>query len=86
MADVEMWQKKEVREAFIQKAKEALAKQEEALQGMHGIVAIEPESGDFFGGATLGQANRAAFAKYPDCWLYFVRLDDPEAALPLPTW
>ncbi len=86
MADIEMWQNKEVREAFVEKAKAALAMQEEALQGLDGIVAIEPESGEFFTGATLGQANKAAFEKYPDCWLYFVRLDDPMAALPLPTW
>jgi len=86
MADVEMWQKKEVREAFIEKAKAALAGRKEELQGTDGILAIEPESGDIFIGATLGQANEAAFKKYPDRWLYFVRLDAHEAAIPLPTW
>jgi hypothetical protein len=63
-----------------------LAQHEETLRGMNGVVAIEPESGDFFTGKTMGQANQAAFEKYPDYWLYFVRLDDPEAAIPLPTW
>jgi hypothetical protein len=86
MADVEMWQKKEVRDAFIEQAQAALAKRKDELQGTDGTVAIEPESGDIFTGATLGQANEAAFKKYPDRWLYFVRLDDPEAAMPLPTW
>ncbi len=53
------------------------------LQGQAGVVAIEPESGDFFVGATLGKADAAAFAKYPDHWVYFVRLDNPSCdALP----
>ncbi len=86
MANVEMWQKKEVRKAFIEHAKAVLAKHEESLRAIDGIVAVEPESGDLFTGKTVGQANEAAFEKYPDCWLYFVRLDNPEAAIPLPTW
>jgi len=40
----------------------------------------------YFVGKTLGQADRAAFEKYPDQWVYFVRVDNPDAALPLPTW
>ena len=86
MADVEMWESKEARKAFISKGKAVLAKNRDDLQGASGIVAIEPESGDIFTGSTLGEANEAAFKVYPDCWLYFVRLDDPEAAIPLPTW
>ena len=54
--------------------------------GGEGVVAIEPESGDYFVGATLGKANDLAFERYPDRWLYFVRLDDPAAAMPMPTW
>ena len=50
------------------------------------MVAIEPESGDYFVGQTLGQANEAAFAKHPDRWVYFMRIDNPEAATPLKTW
>ena len=50
------------------------------------VVAIEPHSGDYFVGKTLGQADQAAFEKYPDQWMYFVRLDNPEAAIPLPAW
>ncbi len=49
-------------------------------------MAIEPESGDYFVGKTLGQANDAAFAKYPDRWVYFMRIDNPKAAMPLKTW
>ena len=86
MADVQMWENKAVRQAFISKGKAVLAKSKDELRGVSGIVAIEPESGDIFTGTTLGKANEAAFKVYPDCWLYFVRLDDPEAAIPLPTW
>ena len=56
------------------------------LKSKEGLVAIEPESGDYFVGKTLGQANEAAFVKYPDYWVYFMRIDDPEAAMPLKTW
>ena len=86
MANVEMWENKQVREVFISKGKAVLANSKYELQGKSGIIAIEPESGDIFTGTTLGKANEAAFKVYPDCWLYFVRLDEPEAALPLPTW
>jgi hypothetical protein len=51
-----------------------------------GVVAIEVESGDYFTGATLGEANDAARHRYLDHWLYFVRLDNPEATIPLPVW
>ena len=50
------------------------------------MVAIEPESGEHYVGATLGKANDAAFEVHPDTWVYFARLDDWEAALALPTW
>ena len=50
------------------------------------MVAIEPESGEYFVGGTLGKADAAAYAKHPDAWVYFARLDDPEAAIALPTW
>jgi len=81
-----MYQDKAVREAFIAKAKEVFERIKGELEGQEGIVAIEPESGDYFVGKTLGKANDAAFQKHPDKWLYFVRLDNPEAALPLRTW
>ena len=86
MADVAMWQDKKVRAAFEDKAKARLEELETELKGKTGVVAIEPDSGDYFIGATLGKANDAAFKTHPDAWLYFARLDDREAALALPTW
>ncbi len=86
MADIAMWQDKETRQAFIARGKSAFTQISGKLEGENGVVAIEPESGDYFVGATLGQANNAARQKYLDHWLYFVRLDNPEAAMPLPTW
>jgi hypothetical protein len=56
-------------------------------KGPTGVTAaIEPESGDWFLGATLGQANDAAYLGHPDKWLYFCRLDDSGAEIVLPTW
>lgn len=86
MADVAIWQDKEARAAFETKARARLAELQAQLQGQSGVVAIEPESGDYFIGATLGKADAAAYASHPDRWVYFVRLDDPSAAIALPTW
>ncbi len=86
MADVAMWTDKEVKANFEARARARLAELQAALEGQSGVVAIEPESGDYFVGATLGKANAAAFARYPDRWLYFARLDNPAAAIALPTW
>jgi hypothetical protein len=88
MADISIWQDKDARSAFIARGREAFEGIRGELEGQEdaGIVAIEPESGDYFVGKTLGQADRAAFEQYPDQWVYFVRVDDPEAAIPLPTW
>jgi hypothetical protein len=86
MADVAMWQDKEVRLVFEASARARLDELQPDLEGREGIVAIEPESGEFFVGFTLGKANAAAFEKHPDAWVYFVRLDDQTAAIALPTW
>ncbi|MGD9148580.1 MAG: hypothetical protein PVI80_23660 [Anaerolineae bacterium] len=86
MANVAMWTDKKVKAAFEAKAKERLETLQAELKGQAGVVAIEPESGDYFVGATLGKADAAAYAQYPDTWVYFVRLDDPQAAIALPTW
>ena len=86
MADISLWQDKQVRAAFIAKAKERLQALGPELEGQDGVIAIEPESGDYFLGATLGKANDAAYAVFPDTWVYFARVDDHEAAIPLPTW
>jgi hypothetical protein len=86
MADVTLWQDRQARAAFEAKAQARLAELSGDLDGREGIIAIEPESGDYFIGPTLGKANDAAYAQYPDAWVYFARIDDPEAALPLATW
>ena len=86
MADISIWQDKKARAAFIAGGKDTFESIKGELEGQEGVVAVEPESGDYFVGQTLGQADRAAFEKYPDQWVYFVRMDNPEAAIPLPTW
>jgi hypothetical protein len=86
MADVAMWADKSVRAAFLAKARTRLEEVKTDLEGQAGVVAIEPESGDYFVGATLGKADAAAYARYPDTWVYFARLDNFEAAVALPTW
>jgi len=88
MADISIWQDQEARQAFIAKGQGVFERIRGELEGREDavIVAIEPESGDYFVGATLGRADRAAFEQYPDRWMYFVRVDEPEAAIPLPTW
>ena len=86
MADVTMWTDKNAKAAFEAKGIERLEALLPQLEGQTGVIAIEPESGDHFVGATLGKADAAAYVKYPDVWIYFARLDDPEAAIALPTW
>jgi glutathione S-transferase len=86
MADVTMWNDKKVKAAFEARARARLDELKAELAGKDGVVAIEPESGEYFVGATLGKADAAAYARYPDVWVYFARLDDPEAAIALPTW
>jgi len=86
MADTTLYKNKEARQAFIARGEKVFEEIKRKLESQDGIVAIEPESGEYFVGKTLGAANDAAFARYPDGWMYFVRLDDPEAAMPLATW
>ena len=86
MADVALYKDKEARGTFVAKGKEIFEKIKGELEGQEGVVAIEPESGDYFVGQTLGAANDAAFAKHPDAWVYFVRINEPQAAIPLKTW
>jgi hypothetical protein len=76
------------RQEFITKGKEVYGGLKDELEPNHEgqIVAIHPESGEHFLGETLNEADEKAFAKYPDQWLYFVRIGSPEASLPLKTW
>ncbi|MBC8249596.1 MAG: hypothetical protein H8E90_07945 [Anaerolineales bacterium] len=86
MADTALYKDKKARQAFIAKGEEVFEGIKDKLQGQEGVVAIEPASGEYFVGKTLGAANDAAFGKHPDVWVYFARLDNPEAAIPLKTW
>jgi hypothetical protein len=81
-----MWTDKKVKAEFEAKARSLWEELEPRLEGQEGVIAIEPQSGDHFLGATLGKADAAAYARYPDTWVYFVRLDNPEASIALPTW
>ncbi len=86
MADVAMWSSKQAKAEFATRAQKRMAEIQADLDGKTGIVAIEPDSGDYFIGPTLGKADAAAYARYPDQWVYFVRLDNPGAAIALQTW
>jgi hypothetical protein len=86
MADVTMWTDKKARTDFEAKGKARLEELRPALEGQTGVIAIELQSGKYFVGATLGKANAATYAEYPDVWIYFARLDNPLAAIALPTW
>lgn len=86
MPEVLYWNDEAARQAFIEKGRVVLERIAGELGGSGGVVAIEPESGAYFWGATLGQANDAASSVYPDMWMYFVRMDDPTAEIALPTW
>jgi len=65
MADVTMWQDNKVRIAFEAKAKALLKDLLPKLEGQTGVVAIEPESGDYFVGATLGKADAGCLRQVP---------------------
>ena len=86
MPEVRYWSDEGARQELMARGRAALEGVHAQLDGQTGVVAIEPESGDWFVGATLGQANAAAYVKYPDQWVYFCRLDDPGAEIALPTW
>lgn len=88
MADISVWQDDDAREDFIARGEQIFEEIREDLKSQPdaAIVAIEPDSGDYFLGKTLGKANEAAFERYPDQWVYFVRITNPQASIPLPTW
>ena len=86
MANIAMWQDMHTRAALEAKARTRVEELLPELEGQAGVVAIEPGSGDYYVGATLGKADAAAYDKYPDQWVYFARLDNPDAAIALPTW
>ena len=85
---VAMHRDRKAQAGFAEKGKEIYGRLQGELEPAHAgeIVAIDPESGDYFLGATLGKANDAAYQKYPDRWIYFVRIGTPTAAIALRTW
>jgi hypothetical protein len=86
MPELIYWDDHEARQALLEKGRVAFAQIAGQLRDQGGVVAIEPHSGTYFWGPTLGKANDGAYAQYPDRWLYFVRLDDPGSEVILPTW
>ncbi len=86
MPEVRYWKDVSARQELVERGRNALERIKGQLAAEQGVVAIEPDSGDFFVGATLGKANEGARRRYPDRWLYFRRLDDPRAEMILPTW
>ena len=85
---VAMYTDKKLRAAFAEKSMEIYSRLQDELESTHAgeIVAIDPDSGEHFLGATLGKANDAAYQKHPDQWIYFVRIGTPAAAIALRTW
>jgi hypothetical protein len=83
-----MYDKDPIRQATITRGQEVYEKFRGQLESNHNgeIVAIEPESGEYFVGQTLNDADAKAYAKHPDKWIYFVRIGSPEAAIALKTW
>ena len=86
MPETRYWSDESARQDLMAQGREMLSQICPQLDGRSGVVAIEPESGIWFLGATLGQANAAAYAQFPDRWVYFCRLDDERAEIVLPTW
>jgi hypothetical protein len=86
MPDTRYWNDEGARQALMEQGRAVLGRVRADLDGQSGVVAVEPESGDWFLGETLGQANAAAYVVYPDRWVYFCRLEDASAEIVLPTW
>ena len=83
-----MYKDKKAQAAFAQKALAIYEAHRKELEAAHAgqIVAIDVDSGEYFLGPTLGKANDAAYQKYPDKWLYFVRIGAHGAEIALRTW
>ena len=62
---------------FVQRAEEVYATRLQTIlepEHIDEFVAIEPESGDYFLGTTLGEAARAARKSYPDRLTHAMRI------------
>ena len=86
MPDMRYWGDTGAREELMARGRAAFERIRGELGAQVGVVAIEPESGAYLVGTTLGKVNDVAYERFPDRWLYFVRVDDPSAEIVLPTW
>jgi hypothetical protein len=71
------------KEEFTAKAKRAYERVREELELTHrgDFIVIEPDSGDYFLGKTMDEAEEKARAKYPDKLFYFARVGYPAARI-----
>jgi hypothetical protein len=86
MPDFRYWEDRGAREELMAYGRMVFERIRHELTAQDGVVAIEPESGAYLVGTTLGKVNDVAYERFPDRWLYFVRVDDPSAEIVLPTW
>jgi hypothetical protein len=83
---VTYWEDSSARDALLEKGRQILDQIRSEIGERSGVVAIDPTSGTYYVAPTLGKANDAAYDEHPDQWMYFARLDDPDADVVLPTW
>ena len=76
------------RQTFVEKGLEIYDGIASELERDHSgeIIAICPETGAYFVGGTLNQADDLAYQAMPDAWYLFVRIGDRTAHLPLQSW
>ena len=76
------------RGAFIAKGLEVYERLKEELEARHHgeIVAIRPETGEYFVGKKLLKAEEQARSADRDAWYLFVRIGEPDAHIPLQAW
>lgn len=78
--NVELWDEKMTEletDEFVRKAEKVYATRLKAVlepEHINTFVAIEPDSGDYFQGTTLGEAARAARESYPDRLTHAMRI------------
>ncbi len=86
MADVAMWTDKKVKAEFEAKARSLWEELQPELEGQEGMVAIEPESGEYFRGRHPGQSRRSRLCPAPRHLGLFCAPGQPRGAIALPTW
>jgi hypothetical protein len=86
MADVTMWQDKKVQAEFEARQRHASANPGRAGRAGRRGGHRAQERRLFRRRPPWARPTRQRTPSYPDEWVYFVRLDDPGAAIALPTW